>query len=1429
MNRKEYNRRAVKEYKSQSSTILQNYLIQRRYAPALLIRYDRFSSDTGEDTKLPFCETVFAAVMLADISGFTKLASQLNVEELKRHIKYVPLLCACLLFASNFFTLLLGSIIRRNKGDVIKFCGDAVLIMWSCPMTASAQIKRSCAIQATKCGLELLQNYGNYDSGGSGPNDKVVSLRLHCGMSVGPLHCMSLGTPQRMEFLISGRILHEMGVAENHSQLGEICLSQSAYELVENDFDGQHVTPETVKILGPKLTHRSMRQSNLKGNPLKSSVISVSKLLPRHQKKRHRVYVDTVYDDEGDEPLDLPHQISKGVGSLLQGQIENKDFKVALIRYVHESARKFILDSSDFIAEIRLVCTLFIQILNLDDDFNEGRPQRPQQVLLEILDILKRLGGALRQYVVDDKGCVVICNFGVSGFCSTNDPLRAVSAAMSIKDHLKECDVSCRIGVTQGMAYCGYVGSKDRKEFTVMGSCVNLAARLMGKASESQILVDTKIFLHTETDFEYDQTLPKIEAKGYSTPVQVYSPLSYHDDNNNTNRHFSMEEIVSQSHKTRLVPLVGRSYELSLLSHAISKILGQCSPHGHSAGAPPSSSMLTNPTSLKHKQMSLRATLSQIIEESSTKTAGNDIAISSSQSFNFDEKFFSPRLSLVSPVAHGPSHATAHLSSHSSSQDDNIYVIVGGPGYGKTTLINEVIARNASLMSPTIRISCHVSCMYEPYEVIGSLLEELMSHASLPPMATSTANKVRRNSSPRRRRRSSQDIFNSISEDEESFAGLGAGSQLDSPSNSHRSASITSIPFLPHEDPEYLRKQTKENLFESLCSWIEYNMPDTLFEYISSENIWKGSMSNSRSTIKIDSKEEEGNSNGGGGGLLAPHLLPERMASCLKSRSSRRFSVTSSVGGGIGGITISNKTKIFTAVELVPLLRICLNTEELPSSQLLAEFTSNGLEDMIASLVSEVLTQLLSSTRSKCMVIEDLHWCDKRSFEALMLTLSILEPDSFFLGSMRSMESSRSSRKSYAQILSSEGSVAINSLDDLHIDCQILELHPFTKSDVKHFIENTLGTSLLKESPNVLSDENVSRILGRSNSVPGEVAEQVKELEMQITRAKYGILDRMGGGGAGGGGRGYGSHQEENLLLYDELSKESQMIVKIAAVCGMTFPLGLLLHTLTEMGYKALLSNVERSLNQLEDKAIFKRVAYAPESIKRNESQSHLISVKSRYFRADTNSLSLRQTVAGGAGGRQQSQQQSTPGGGSADPMKRFYTFLNKSFRELIYSLMLTTQRTTAHALIGDFLANEYQEMQGPHDCQEAEALAYHYSKANDQLKEVYYTVEAAKLFQNQFKILTAFQHFHQLVVLSTRYDSIEEILQHCCARAVRASYHDIFVRTLFKQINFGPHFISTRYLEREEFVQPIHSVCSFIPSTHLSNFIAEMSILKFK
>ena len=164
---------------------------------------------------------------------------------------------------------------------------------------------------------------------------------------------------------------------------------------------------------------------------------------------------------------------------------------------------------------------------------------------------------------------------------------------------------------------------------------------------------------------------------------------------------------------------------------------------------------------MKNKQMSLRATLSQMIEESASKHAG-DIAITPSQSFNLDDRLFSPRTVIANSVSSGtstiplpstilsPSSSTIGAGTsyststttrtgtgnitptssttstpfsstqtnnilnstfHSSSHPDNIYVIVGGPGYGKTALINEVIIRHATLMCPPIRVNCHMSSM----------------------------------------------------------------------------------------------------------------------------------------------------------------------------------------------------------------------------------------------------------------------------------------------------------------------------------------------------------------------------------------------------------------------------------------------------------------------------------------------------------------------------------------------------------------------------------------------------------------------------------------------------------------------------------------------------------------------------------------------
>lgn len=61
-------------------------------------------------------ERIYGALLFVDISGFTVLSQKLTVEDLRRHINI-------------YFTRIL-KIVSSFDGDVIKFAGDAMFIVW---------------------------------------------------------------------------------------------------------------------------------------------------------------------------------------------------------------------------------------------------------------------------------------------------------------------------------------------------------------------------------------------------------------------------------------------------------------------------------------------------------------------------------------------------------------------------------------------------------------------------------------------------------------------------------------------------------------------------------------------------------------------------------------------------------------------------------------------------------------------------------------------------------------------------------------------------------------------------------------------------------------------------------------------------------------------------------------------------------------------------------------------------------------------------------------------------------------------------------------------------------------------------------------------------------------------------------------------------
>ena len=145
-------------------------------------------------------------------------------------------------------------------------------------------------------------------------------------------------------------------------------------------------------------------------------------------------------------------------------------------------------ESLDLVGEFRQVTTMFLSLDSYSAVGNQD-PSTLQPFFLIAQEVLYESGGFLRQFLVDDKGCVLIAMWGIPSFTYSNNCSRALYCAVSISVRAKEIGHVCSVGVTTGNVFCGIVGAPERRDYAGIGSDVNMAARLMSKAKE-RILVD---------------------------------------------------------------------------------------------------------------------------------------------------------------------------------------------------------------------------------------------------------------------------------------------------------------------------------------------------------------------------------------------------------------------------------------------------------------------------------------------------------------------------------------------------------------------------------------------------------------------------------------------------------------------------------------------------------------------------------------------------------------------------------------------------------------------------------------------------------------------------------------------------------------------------------------------------------------------------
>lgn len=478
------------------------------YVPALVVR--RVAADHRPVSE-PTAERFGAAVLFADIRGFTAIADKLARQGQVGAEHLADLLNECF---EQLITL-----IHEHGGEVTKFAGDALLALWPVDegisrlgVEARTALARM-VIRAAQCGLAIQEALDVIDK------NSQQRLLLQVGIGAGDVYSVHLGgVLNRWEFLLSGAPLAQMSQAKEAARPGHVVLSPEAWALIRAECAGRELAGGFVELS------------------------ATPDVLPV-------------------QPLELPTPSPEAKRSL---QSYVPAAVLARLEAGHE----------EWLSEMRKVVVLFIKLPQYGTSIRHpyGRTIPEAQAVMEALQgALYRYAGSINKLNVDDKGITLVAAMGLPPLSHRNDAARAVHAALEMQSALSKLGRMSAIGITMGWVFCGPVGSKQRREYTMVGNAVNMAARLMevaegglsGERVPANALCDETVYeavrqLAADGDPLAEmltfRSLPSIGIRGLAEPMAAYRPQV-----RQTSAHYG------PAGRSRSGPLVGKGEQLQYL------------------------------------------------------------------------------------------------------------------------------------------------------------------------------------------------------------------------------------------------------------------------------------------------------------------------------------------------------------------------------------------------------------------------------------------------------------------------------------------------------------------------------------------------------------------------------------------------------------------------------------------------------------------------------------------------------------------------------------------------------------------------------------------------------------------------------------------------------------------------------------------------
>ena len=389
-------------------------------------------------------------------------------------------------------------LIHAYGGSIAQFGGDAVTVLFPCiDLTREDATRR-----ALRCALDMQAGMERFRAVATHAGNFELTMKV--GIARGHVLLTTVGDAEAgLRIVTAGSALDGCARAEDMGQRGEV--------VVHNDLLPWAGTVEVHERRGDHTVIRSLSEQ-VRQRPLKPL------------------------------PADVPEAAQTTLAAYLPPVI----------------AERLRRGQSGFINEHRRVTVMFVHFDDFDYDHDPAIGARLQSYFSNVLRIVHRYEGYLNKIDIGDKGSKYIVLFGVP-LAHEDDDERALRCALELR--ALPAEVNTRIGINAGFVFCGLVGSAVRREYTVIGDAVNLAARLGHAAQPRQILVSVET-LHGEEDEFVCTPLEPMRLKGKSEPVEVCAVER------------SQSRAILQWQKLDYsLPMVAREAELRTLEARLARVM----------------------------------------------------------------------------------------------------------------------------------------------------------------------------------------------------------------------------------------------------------------------------------------------------------------------------------------------------------------------------------------------------------------------------------------------------------------------------------------------------------------------------------------------------------------------------------------------------------------------------------------------------------------------------------------------------------------------------------------------------------------------------------------------------------------------------------------------------------------------------------------